>query len=374
MIIDNTQDNYDIGILIYRTSSIGDVVLASSCLDLLEKLSLKSKVCWIGSRPSSKLIRNFWPHILVLDLKDFAKLHSLYEYIYSINIKFNIIIDIQRNIRSSFVCNHLSKIFHAKVYYLEKHSLKRFLMIMKSYILGRMFKLSRNVLIPNYYQYDLMSLTLKKALIKEGFCSSEILNIKSVPKLFLNTQNNFILDKSMLWIAVAVGAAHDTKRAPVPVFLDILNKILYSFKIQFSSQRLGLIFLGDHNDIKATNDVINQIHWPFEIKNFCGKLNIEDVPYILSNAKFILSNDSSLVHISEAIGVPAIVMFGPTVEAFGFAPHLSLSCVFSSDLGCRPCSKHGKIPCRYKDKKCFYLINTDMICDKALNILKAIYH
>jgi hypothetical protein len=47
------------------------------------------------------------------------------------------------------------------------------------------------------------------------------------------------------------------------------------------------------------------------------------------------------------------VLFGPTVEAFGFAPRMRESRAFSLLLGCRPCSKHGKVACRYGDRLCF---------------------
>ena len=67
-----------------------------------------------------------------------------------------------------------------------------------------------------------------------------------------------------------------------------------------------------------------------------------------------MTNDSAMAHLSEAVGTPAGVLFGPTTESFGFSPHLKTSRSFSADVGCRPCSKHGHIPCRYQYKRCFY--------------------
>ena len=66
---------------------------------------------------------------------------------------------------------------------------------------------------------------------------------------------------------------------------------------------------------------------------------------------------------AEAVGVDAAVLFGPTIEAFGFGARRETSKVFSVPLGCRPCSKHGKKPCRFEDKQCFYEIDRREVTD-----------
>ena len=92
------------------------------------------------------------------------------------------------------------------------------------------------------------------------------------------------------------------------------------------------------------------------VLNLAGKLTLWESSLAIKESAIILSNDSSLCHIGEAVGTRSAVLFGPTVESFGFAPRHPESQAFSAPLGCRPCSKHGKAECRYGDKLCFSLI------------------
>jgi len=64
-----------------------------------------------------------------------------------------------------------------------------------------------------------------------------------------------------------------------------------------------------------------------------------------------------MVHMAEAVHVDVAVLFGPTVEGFGYAPFRSGSRAFSAKVGCRPCSKSDISNCRYGDKLCFEKID-----------------
>ena len=78
----------------------------------------------------------------------------------------------------------------------------------------------------------------------------------------------------------------------------------------------------------------------------------------------------TLGHIAEALGTSSFVFFGPTVEEFGFIPWRDSSRCFSSNLACRPCSKHGKSECRYKDYQCYS--NIDFVTISAMVFVKSI--
>jgi len=95
--------------------------------------------------------------------------------------------------------------------------------------------------------------------------------------------------------------------------------------------------------------------------NMAGKLELWETALALKQCTVLFSNDSSLGHMAEAVGTPTAVLFGPTIESFGFAPRMPQSRAFSANLGCRPCSKHGKVKCRYGDKLCFAMIGHSRI-------------
>jgi ADP-heptose:LPS heptosyltransferase len=155
---------------------------------------------------------------------------------------------------------------------------------------------------------------------------------------------------------VAPGAAHPTKQAPFQLFVDILTRLKQKLDGPFAA-KLGLVFLGDEKDRPFTREILDHLNkseqWQGPILNLAGRASLPEAALALREASALLSNDSSLGHIAEAVETPTAILFGPTIESFGFAPRMRQSKAFSVLLGCRPCSKHGKIECRFHDKLCF---------------------
>jgi len=93
-----------------------------------------------------------------------------------------------------------------------------------------------------------------------------------------------------------------------------------------------------------------------------GKTDIQGLMALLSNAEFVVSNDSAPMHIASALGVPTVAIFGPTVPEFGMRPLGLLSKVVEpkDELPCRPCSLHGEKRCRYGGRpRCLESIEVD---------------
>ncbi|HEY6000915.1 MAG TPA: glycosyltransferase family 9 protein, partial [bacterium] len=69
-------------------------------------------------------------------------------------------------------------------------------------------------------------------------------------------------------------------------------------------------------------------------------------------AGIVIANDSGPAHIAAAVGAPVVALFGPTHEAFGFAPRGERVRVVSRDRPCRPCSVHGGTRCPRGHRAC----------------------
>jgi ADP-heptose:LPS heptosyltransferase len=73
-----------------------------------------------------------------------------------------------------------------------------------------------------------------------------------------------------------------------------------------------------------------------------GRWSLPEIARVLSGAKAYFGNDTGFAHLAEAVGTPAVVVFGPTDPLMGFGPWRDSSQAVHADLWCRPCGKDGR--------------------------------
>lgn len=342
---------------IYRTTSIGDVVLASAALKYLDLLEKPVVVYWIGRNPALELIQKSYPSVHGIHTEKTDTVEMI-ESIRSKIDRIDFIVDLQKNLRSQIITRGLSKLYSAPIFTWEKKSIHRSLSIFKSRVFGRARAASPEIRQCSHFQYEAMLQATVRAVERKIGPQ----NLVATPTLHFGAEDRSWAKELKFgsWLAVAPGAAHPTKRAPLETFIGILRGL--RDQLTASASPLNLMFLGDHKDRDQSTFILDQLQWELgSVLNLCGKINLAESGFACSKAKILLSNDSSLAHISEAVDTPVAVLFGPTIEAFGFAPRLPQSRSFSSLLGCRPCSKHGKSACRYGDQLCFTSIPTNEV-------------
>ena len=354
---------------IIRTSSIGDVVLATACLDRLQKIVPDAQVLWVGRKPTLSLINSSWPNLQVCEFRSGASRQELAE------IKNNLsncdaIIDLQTSFSSRFFTDSLRR--QGKlVFSAQKSRRMRMRLVVSAFLRGRLRQLPSVTTTVAKYQYQMMLDALEAGLKALGISSPETFD-DGRPRLCLSV--SAVQDEPWwremsfgCWLAVAPGASHMPKRAPTPLFRDILLNV--SRLVASGNPGLGLVFVGSTEDRNAANELIDSLVWNGPRLNLAGKLTLDKTAILLSKSKALLSNDSGLAHIAEAVGVPVAVLFGPTVEAFGFPPWKRESRAHSSQVGCRPCSRHGKKSCRFGDQLCFHGIDSRAVARQLAGIL-----
>ena len=95
------------------------------------------------------------------------------------------------------------------------------------------------------------------------------------------------------------------------------------------------------------------------VSDIAGQTSLMETAAVLRRARAFIGNDSGLMHLAEAVGVPVIGLFGPTVDAFGYFPALEGSKVIERELDCRPCSRNGSRPCPRGTQECLIDIPVD---------------
>jgi ADP-heptose:LPS heptosyltransferase/glycosyltransferase involved in cell wall biosynthesis len=90
---------------------------------------------------------------------------------------------------------------------------------------------------------------------------------------------------------------------------------------------------------------------------------------ILQHARFVLSEDSGLMHMAWVSGIPTLALFGSTRSDWTQPLGKSSFFLGSSDLPCGDCMQEV---CRYGDVHCLTRYTPEFVFDKAIGIIDAI--
>lgn len=357
--------------VIIRLSALGDVVLTTAALHFLQHLSRQStydfRVLWVCKEPFASLLRSLFPHITVIPYSEVGRRGSaaLQQALQSADF----FLDAQRNRRSWALRLRFYLRYRKPIYRVPKYRTKRWLLIIRASLRGRS-RVCNSATVPQVWHVLLGA--LKRALIREGYLQHDLLRtLPPVPTAFpphlvaaplaSGGEVASLLSSAEIsggLLSVTLGAAHVTKQAPVALLATILNA---------TAQRLGcsptLVLLGSAKERERGQELRALLRWPGAVVDLCARTSLVEVAAVLQASRRVLCHDTGLFHMAEALGTEVAVLFGPTWQAGGFAPHLPSSKSFFSSLGCRPCSRHGKRSCRYADQLCFGLIDTDAVAE-----------
>lgn len=95
--------------------------------------------------------------------------------------------------------------------------------------------------------------------------------------------------------------------------------------------------------------------------NAAGTLTLLQSGALAARCSAVVSNDTGMAHVSAAMNIPVVAVFGPTVPAFGFVPHGPGHQVVETPLDCRPCSSHGGNRCPIGTHDCMRGITVERV-------------
>ena len=88
--------------------------------------------------------------------------------------------------------------------------------------------------------------------------------------------------------------------------------------------------------------------------SLAGRLDLAGTAAVLALCDLVITNDSGLLHMAEAVGRPVLAFFGSTSPAFGYAPYRPESRFLYHPPRCSPCSKNGSRPCHRPTHECMH--------------------
>jgi len=322
---------YPKNILIIRLSSIGDIVLTTPLIGLLRKNFPKAEIDFVVKQQYVDLVK-YNPDLNTIYVvnpdKGFKDLKRIKKQIK--RKQYGLLIDIHKNFRSIYL--RLFSGARIKKMYRKRRFIRTLLVL---------FKINKyNKVIPVYKAYlntiEDFDINLDDGKL-EFFIPDEV-QVKVNKYLLENdyTEKNNI-------ITLCIGAGFYSKRWLPEYFAELIN-LIYQHKLG------KVIVLGDETDIQTAKNIKNSTKYDF--LNLCGKFNLIESAALLNSSNLVISNDTGLMHIAQALKKNIIAIFGSTTKELGYFPVNENSIVIEKDLDCRPCSHNGKNKCPKKHFKC----------------------
>ncbi len=306
-------------VLLIRLSSLGDLVIVSSVLELLKHRPYE--IYLVTYKNFAPLFEHD-PRIKeIITVPRPYKLKDILNVIKKIREQdFDFAFDLQFKVLSQVIL----KFSRAKFKYTYDNRRKERVRAVKSKIIPEEIPV-----------YELYSRPIKETL--------ELDDPTTCPVLYPYPIDLTLPEK---YIVISPGAKHATKMWPYYGELVTVLKNLY--------REYEIVAIGDSKDSAVVEPYRN------EVLDLTGKTRIPELLKVIERASLVVSNDSAAMHIASAYKVPTVAIFGPTIPEFGFRP-CNAEIVEIKGLPCRPCSLHGSEKCPLSHFRCMKEINVDMV-------------
>lgn len=100
--------------------------------------------------------------------------------------------------------------------------------------------------------------------------------------------------------------------------------------------------------------------------DFVGKLSIRETAAVISRCDLFVSNDTGLMHVAVALGVPVVAIFGPT-DPRCTGPYSDRSAVVTPAIDCAPCYDGWRVQC--DTRACLDAISVDDVVAAARDLI-----
>jgi lipopolysaccharide heptosyltransferase II len=128
---------------------------------------------------------------------------------------------------------------------------------------------------------------------------------------------------------------------------------------QLIQQNWQVVILGSQADKNIAYEITSKIDIPLKesIYNLCGKTELQDAIDLLATADTVISNDSGLMHITAALHIPLIAIYGPTSPSFT-PPLANNAHIVQLDVDCGPCFQRT---CPEQHHRCMQNIDSKQV-------------
>lgn len=150
-------------------------------------------------------------------------------------------------------------------------------------------------------------------------------------------------------VGLVIGSEWETKRWPVEHWASLADRL--------HARGVRAVLLGAPNERELAGQILARIRSAAPL-DLVGNSVLESLG-ILGRLSAVVGGDSGLLHASRAMGIPTVLLFGPTdpgvhfMEAHARALRLGLEC--------QPCHAHGPRVCPLGHHDCMRKLDVDRV-------------
>ncbi len=328
-------------ILVLRFSSIGDIVLTSPVLRCLKQQG-KDVVLHVATKSAFADLVRYSPHV--------DKVHELIEdngeLITRLKAeRYDQVIDLHHNLRTA----RIKRALRVPAYSFNKLNVQKWLLVnLKVDRMPRQQGGQTPLHIVDRYMRTVQHLGVK--------------NDGQGLELFIPADRQVAPDRLPFthrsgYVALAIGAAHATKRLPEHRLIELAKLI-----------EGPIVLIGGQEDRSTARNIASAIGG--RVFDATGHFDILGSASLIAEARAVIAHDSGAMHIAASFKKPVISIWGNTVPEFGMGPYIPqypdrARIAEVTGLSCRPCSKIGHDRCPLGHFRCMEQQDLRRVADLA---------
>lgn len=324
-------------ILILRYSALGDVVLATSILDPLRARFPEAQIEWAVDSAYAPLLEGL-PQLARVHAFKPKRRGSLRRVLADVQGRFDLAIDLQNKLRTRLLAFAASE---RTIRYVKRSPGEALLSVF-----------GRDVVLNKERTTDLYA----QALAPLGIETAGRVQISLSERARAEAAEAMLAVRGKP-VAIAPGSRWAAKRWPPDRFARVAEAM--------HERGAELVLIGGPGDADVLEVFRRECRAPLAAD--LSSLSVEGLAAGIARSRLLIACDSGPVHIATAVGVPSVVVFGPTSVRRWAPPPPSVA--VSLELSCSPCTNHGMNECPLGHHNCLRTLEPARVITAAERFL-----
>jgi len=275
-------------IAIVKLSSLGDIVHSMVVLQFIKKHYPESVIDWVVEKRFKGILENN-PHINQIHTVSLNKvkrdksLKLLFTELSKVRKfgQYDVVIDLQGLIKSAIITKFISS---RKIVGFDKNSIRE---VLASFFYNQKVAIG----------YDQNTIERYVKLISDALMIKITKDEITNKEFYLFSKSKFLIPQTP-YIVFVIGSTWESRNYPKEKYVQVANAI----------KKDCLVLWGNEQEKENAE-------WMSSESNYIQvlpELNLDDLKHVIGHASLLIGNDTGPSHMSWALNIPSIILFGPT--------------------------------------------------------------